>query len=423
MLAQLQQTILLQALLGQPNPGSLSPAEAELLLRQRLANMDPERLATLSRSLGLETPPVASPVPAQKVRRRVIGPESSAPASSNSVLPEALAPEPAAAFENTRPVQPPSPPPSDSSWGPLQTGASQTDERSKAKNLVVYLAGEIPLLGHALVRDGQWRLGFIVSAFAILLTAALASVGFITWRSSQLAEDRAAEAAETLPASPLDVASAEDIRTTLRGYYLAESWEDLLPWVREADVVRPMMQTYYSRNPFGPGNRDIEILQLVRSRTGNLPCVYARILLQPSLEEKSVLLFEGQNQSYRIDWETDVVHQFMEWDVFQETLPTDPVPFRVTIQETDYYNYTFSDADRYRSWVVYDPQRGVRLFGYSERDGPVDRELVEIITSKGTGRTAAILKLSYPEDAANADQVHITEIGSVSWMINYDEFR
>ncbi|HUF64089.1 MAG TPA: hypothetical protein VMN36_18570, partial [Verrucomicrobiales bacterium] len=246
LLAQLQQTILLQALLGQSNMGSLSPAEMEALLQRRLAQMDPDRLATLARSLGLQDSPVAAPEPAQKVRKRVIGPAVSPTTSTETILPETLSPESFGGAEKKTPAPAASSaPPSDSSWGPLQTGASQVDDRAKARNLLVYLAGEIPLLGRALVRDGHWRIGFIVSTFTILLIVALASVGIMTWRSSQLADERAAEAAEFPPPGPLDVASAESIRATLRGYYLAKSWEDLVPWVREADLVRPMMQNYY----------------------------------------------------------------------------------------------------------------------------------------------------------------------------------
>ncbi len=116
-----------------------------------------------------------------------------------------------------------------------------------------------------------------------------------------------------------------------------------------------------------------------------------------------------------LDWETAVGYRPMPLDEFKFSKPREGVEFRVKVKPADYYNFQFSDKEKYTCVELsYPGDAEFKLFGYIETGSDwSERLLTQLSSGKGP---SLIVKLKYPEGEIRDDkQVLIESIIEDTW--------
>ena len=130
------------------------------------------------------------------------------------------------------------------------------------------------------------------------------------------------------------------------------------------------------------------------------------------LEQKQMMLVDTKD-GWKVDWESWVGWSEMSWKDFLREKPKTPKLFRVILRETQYYNYSFADERRWKSYNLTSPDGESSVIGYVERAGGIDRE---IRPAEISAREPYTLMLRFPPDADSVDQVIIDRMVSAGWV-------
>ncbi len=132
-----------------------------------------------------------------------------------------------------------------------------------------------------------------------------------------------------------------------------------------------------------------------------------------SYEEKS-LAFVDTPQGLKIDWESWVGWSEMPWEEFLASKPTTGRVFRLNLSPTDYYNFAFSDDQKWQAYRLQSPDGEHSIYGYAERDSAVGYASRCPPDSK---QMALMLALKFPENATSDNQVLIEKFVAEGWVL------
>ncbi len=211
----------------------------------------------------------------------------------------------------------------------------------------------------------------------------------------------------------------ERIHRTLRDFFAVSRIEDYAPLVRQPQRVEPLMRRHYAPTK-----------QLAS------PLLERVSMLQPlSFEESgdfwmaSVELADGQtrqlvvevlaNGEARVDWETLVCYQPMDWDDFVAQRPGGKaVDFRVYAQRDNFYTHEFQDPTRWLCFRLTALDSDEPLYGYVPANSPDAKVLLRLIHLNRGEPTALILRLAFPPGAQQQLRrgVKIQRILSNRWL-------
>lgn len=194
-----------------------------------------------------------------------------------------------------------------------------------------------------------------------------------------------------------------------RKFLEATTVEELLPLVRNPEIAEARMRGFYpggkveasGMQPLGPGVglsvRDKFVSLAVRTR---------------DFEEKS-LAFIDTPQGLKIDWESWAGWSEISWKEFMATKPASGHVFRVILTPVDYYNFEFSDDQKWQSYRLESPDHDYALYGYAEKGTVLNGR---ILTDKDTKKMNLILSLKFPAGATSNNQVVIERFVAEGWV-------
>ena len=176
--------------------------------------------------------------------------------------------------------------------------------------------------------------------------------------------------------------------------------------------MRDRMTVYYKRNKLTPlAYRDIAPSgQILKS--GDLWSVDV-VLQDHSLRPVAV---EEKDGVFRVDWDSWVGYSEMPWEEFLEKKPTDPKLFRVLCTEVDYYNFSFGDDRKWRSFRLLSPDNEHVLYGYVPKYSVLGSLLTPSGAAVGGRPLAFLLRLRFPDRATGPNLVLIDEILCSGWV-------
>lgn len=193
----------------------------------------------------------------------------------------------------------------------------------------------------------------------------------------------------------------------------ARNAEELLPLVRNPDVVGPRIMQYYRNSPIEPAGLSAFNSQNEIVRDGLAYLVGVRT---SDFEEK-VMVFANTSQGLRIDWESWVGWSEMSWEQFLKTKPTTPQLFRVNLNKVEYYNMSFADEGKWQSHRLLSPDGMASIFGYAERGGITNSKLHVPPDSASAPFT---LLIRFPDSGEFRDQVIIEKVLAEGWVLDKD---
>lgn len=230
--------------------------------------------------------------------------------------------------------------------------------------------------------------------------------------------------------TPEEPAESEDVTSTgevllermeetgelVSAFFRAKSMEEVLPMIRHPEALRPIMEKWYADNPH-PHHPDIEFGDRagVKGDPEN-PRFFTHYVRFENDFRDRLIPVEVTDEGDKIDWETAVGYQSIDWDEYMEKRPPEPVNFRVIVEQderNEYYNYEFQDDTEWACYQLRHPDLESPLFGYVKRYSALDRELLQALRR---GPEYFILNLRYSENAQSGDVVHIDEIVQKWWV-------
>lgn len=208
------------------------------------------------------------------------------------------------------------------------------------------------------------------------------------------------------------------IENAVKGFMTSGSIQERLTFARDPERVKPLMEKYYGNEEFEPEGFE----EFNRSRirySGNFFTSFVRVGDFSSAPIAVERFEDGDNSSYRVDWESWVGYCEMSAEDLIRAKPTEPKLLRIILRQGSYYNYEYSDE---RVWAAY--RLGFRnndrtLLAYARRDSKEGEVLAELFRDEeGLPYT---LKIRYPENARSGDQVEIVELLAEGWIENLQQ--
>lgn len=200
------------------------------------------------------------------------------------------------------------------------------------------------------------------------------------------------------------------IKAAIQQFLSATTLEEKMKASRAIEGIEERMKNYYgAEDPKDEGFRSIDHTNLVYR--GNF--VSTSVRLNDFLDYPLVVERLGEDD-YRVDWESWVGYCEKKAGELIVLKPTKPVLVRVITTHENYYNYSFSDDEKWISLKLAFRDEDRTLWGYAERDSNIGTAL-RVYRQEVQSRPL-ILRIKYPENSRANDQVIIHELISDGWV-------
>jgi hypothetical protein len=116
----------------------------------------------------------------------------------------------------------------------------------------------------------------------------------------------------------------------------------------------------------------------------------------------------------KVDWESSVGWSDIPWERFGEDEASAAGVFRAVIKPVEYYNFDFSDEQKWQSYQLESPDGLHSMYGYVERGSAMQLNLQACLADQAEARV--MLELRYPEGARGRDQARIIRKIAEDWI-------
>lgn len=198
--------------------------------------------------------------------------------------------------------------------------------------------------------------------------------------------------------------------TMARAFLEARQVAQLLPLVRHPELAaKRMARLHPDGTVAAPGLADFNLDSDV-IRHGDIATVRVRTL---DFQEK-VMAFALTPDGWKVDWESWVAWSDLPWKEFRAKKPSSPGTYRVRVKDVEYYNRSFSDESKWKSFLLETPEGIDTFYGYLPRDSTFAAKL-----RPNPDQPAApfVLSLRFPENAEADNQVLIESILAEGWVL------
>ena len=170
------------------------------------------------------------------------------------------------------------------------------------------------------------------------------------------------------------------MQTCVRGYFAATNIVELLPHVRFPERVEPFMQEYYQSH----GRRQIKFRHFEKIYPVNIG---SKSFVRVQVELKNgkpyhLLLEQLSDQTFKVDWESDVFYQPMSWRDYCDKRPLKPMDLRVRVSRDDFYGFAFRDTSKYQCYKLASLGSDHFLYGYVKNGTPVAAQIKKLTSAE-----------------------------------------
>lgn len=208
----------------------------------------------------------------------------------------------------------------------------------------------------------------------------------------------------------------EDMDKVSIQFIAASSIEELLKVSRFPERVRPLMEKYYGDKGVTPAvvQRTRMLRPLTLDRHANF---WMKSVELSSGDVKNLILEVDSEGTPKIDWETFVCYQPMNWDEYALNRPQGTsMDFRVYVQRDDFFGFEFADEDTWNCYRLTARDSEEPLYGYAKKGSEIAAEMDFYISRNGGRPPSLILKLSLPEGLQSRRGVEIEKVVAPRWI-------
>ena len=275
----------------------------------------------------------------------------------------------------------------------------------------------IPVL-RRLVRKGEINSRTVFEMCAIIAIIALLAV-FLPILFKKPVEDLPTSNAQDTPEHNLPIDEGTQV---IRQFLDVGDWKARVAFVRDSARIAPILKDWYSKHPDGLMDYRYIFFEEQLKQKGRTFLRYTIIDEVNNAPRPITVACEEVNGRMEclIDWEEFVVYQpGGDWDYFIESRPETEYIFRVDVQFSDYYNYSYMDQERYIALSISIPGSNRAQYLYLDRSKDLTSEISNaLIAQKPKGDLFQLtLKLTYDgTDPKERDVVRVVEMVSPSWL-------
>ena len=203
---------------------------------------------------------------------------------------------------------------------------------------------------------------------------------------------------------------------TLQTFCEATTIDAMLPVLRQPATVRPLMARYYAQHPLQPlGFEKIKTFQGANLDSKHDFWVFSVVLGNGKTRE--FMLENEPSGDIRVDWESAVTYQPMNWDDYAVRRPAGTsMEFRVYAEEDHFFSHEFADSNRWASFRLTTRDDVETLFGYAPAGDAVATLLASLIQQSADKRAAVILRLGLPDGLQSRRGVIIEKVIGSQWI-------
>lgn len=196
----------------------------------------------------------------------------------------------------------------------------------------------------------------------------------------------------------------------LAEYFKTRNWNERLPLVRQTPHIEDRMRRWYGWHQDGPLTHvaaeakatDIGGYLVVKLHGKNLPSDH--IVLEKTLG------------GYRVDWESFVIYQDLDWSDIQKEKSRGARMIRAMIEPVQNQHKVWTAEKGFRCYKLIQPRTGEVFFSYfNSRHTDLTDPGVEALLNSPKGRFT--LEVYYPEKSKSELDVLISRVITKGWVI------
>jgi hypothetical protein len=286
----------------------------------------------------------------------------------------------------------------------LKNGATpQTDPTVSRKNKISFEEEKEAPPSAALKRTGgleMLRAKHIARNAAAVVFAIV--VGAIVFLAQSEHRETLSEDSSVLPITEWAAQhqTVEIVSDTVTHYLLGQNVTEKAKHVWDATRVRPLMEEYYKvhspPNPSKPLNVTV-VSNRANHGCSELPSDYQLAAFTDLVGKFDDIILRPDGDRYLIDWEASVGYNLPSLSSRLEQRSIEPATMRVLAIPADYYNYQFSDRNRYQSFALkVEDDAEPRCFAYVDRQSAAFDDLMAVFGNRDPRAVAMALELRFP---------------------------
>ncbi|MEO5714436.1 MAG: hypothetical protein ABIT37_13190 [Luteolibacter sp.] len=211
------------------------------------------------------------------------------------------------------------------------------------------------------------------------------------------------------PAARSDTALAAEAGPMARKFLEATRVEEILPLVRNPEIVEPHIRKCYPDGKIPPAG----LSQFNTRGSGELRGSIVAYTVRTRDQDEKPMAFVDGPQGLKIDWESWVGWSEISWKEFLATKSTTGRVFRLSLAPIDYYNFDFKDDLKWQSYRLESPDHETSIYGYVEKGSLLDKQ----IRPNGDDKSVLLmLSLKFPEKGMSPNQVLIDRQVAEGWV-------
>jgi hypothetical protein len=206
------------------------------------------------------------------------------------------------------------------------------------------------------------------------------------------------------------------IERAVRNFFDSRSVEEMLRYVRHPERVRPLMEGYYAESALKPlrFKSFLSLEPLTIDHSASYWAVFCE--LEGAVQSQLMLESASVNEA-KVDWETFVCYQPMDWDEFAKNRPEGYTgDFRVYVKQDELHSHEFADSSTFDCYRLTALNGDEVLFGYVPRGLGLGLRLDELTAGKENQEVPMLLRLHVPKDIKSPQGVVIREIVIPRWF-------
>jgi hypothetical protein len=206
------------------------------------------------------------------------------------------------------------------------------------------------------------------------------------------------------------------IERAVRNFFDSRSVEEMLRYVRHPERVRPLMEGYYAESALKPlrFKSFLSLEPLTIDHSASYWAVFCE--LEGAVQSQLMLESASVNEA-KVDWETFVCYQPMDWDEFAKSRPEGYTgDFRVYVKQDELHSHEFSDSSTFDCYRLTALNGDEVLFGYVPRGLGLGLRLDKLTAGKENQEVPMLLRLHVPKDIKSPQGVVIREIVIPRWF-------
>lgn|GEM_PF-2393102 len=217
-------------------------------------------------------------------------------------------------------------------------------------------------------------------------------------------------------------AKEKRLEAVIEGFVAAKTAEEKAAYVIDPIRVLPLMRKFYARERAGSDEVGPLLLRSFYFIQGYEYAIEERVLGDGTGQPLYVGLRNNGGNEFKIDWESMVAYGDLSWDEFFTQRPTEPTLFRCYVVPDNYYNFDYSDQEKWMSFKLINHRTLDSFNAYTERGSEVHQQLMQAFAKRSSAAGApapasVMIRVSVAPGTKGNRMAQIDEFLQDTWLV------